>query len=105
MTSSDFIVTVFTLFNALRILAYVPQIRCILDDRNGATSVSCTSWGLFGVSHAVTALYSLTLSEDVWLALNFAANALCCAAILILTANTRRRYRAGFGLLQSPKVA
>ena len=74
MTSSDFIVTVFTLFNGLRILAYIPQMRCILNDRNGATSVSCTSWALFGTSHAVTALYSLAVSEDWWLALNFAAN-------------------------------
>lgn len=105
MTSSELVIAVFTLFNGLRILAYIPQLRCILNDCNGATSVSCTSWGLFGVSHAVTALYSLTLSGDVWLALNFAANALCCAAIVILTANTRRRYRAGFGLLQSPQVA
>lgn len=85
------IIAVFALSNVLRLLAYVPQMLCIHRDRNGATSTSCTSWALFGVSHAATALYALFLSSDVWLALFFAANAVCCGLIVGMTAMKRRQ--------------
>ena len=92
MTGTTAVVALFTVCNVVRVLAYVPQMLCIARDANGASSISYTSWGLFALSHAATALYALALSGDRWLALNFAANALCCAVIITLTAAKRRRF-------------
>ncbi len=91
--SSATIIAIFTFCNVIRIVAYIPQMLCIARDRHGASSISFTSWTLFAVSHVATALYALLLLSDWWLAVNFAANAVCCAIILVLTSAKRRERR------------
>ena len=51
MALADVTLAVFTLFNTLRFLAYVPQIARALKDRSGAQAISLETWSLFLVSH------------------------------------------------------
>jgi hypothetical protein len=85
----------FTLVNSLRILAYIPQILKAARDENGATAVSCLTWGLFLLSHLTTVAYSVACLGDLVMAVIFFGNALACLAIVAATVLTRRRYRKG----------
>ncbi|MFN3688406.1 hypothetical protein [Salinarimonas sp.] len=94
MTHLELAALAFGACNAVRILAYVPQIACILRDRGDAAAVSCLSWALFAVSHLTTMIYAVAVLGDHLMALMFAGNSLACAAIVGLTAAKRRRHRA-----------
>jgi hypothetical protein len=85
----------FTFVNSIRIFAYIPQILKAVRDENGATAVSCRTWGLFLLSHLTTIAYSLVCLGDLVMALIFFGNALACFAIVAATLLSRRRYRKG----------
>lgn len=74
----------FAACNSLRVLAYLPQIHKAAVDQNGASAISRTTWSLFLLAHASTIAYALVNRSDLWLALCFAGNALCCAVILAI---------------------
>jgi hypothetical protein len=74
----------FAACNSLRVLAYLPQIHKAAMDKNGASAVSRTTWSLFLVAHVSTIAYALVNRSDLWLALCFAGNALCCLVILVI---------------------
>jgi hypothetical protein len=76
--------TLFAACNSLRVLAYLPQIHKAAVDQNGASAISGTTWSLFLLAHASTIAYALVNRSDLWLALCFAGNALCCAVILAI---------------------
>jgi hypothetical protein len=84
----------FAICNSMRILAYFPQIRAAATDNNGASAISCTTWMLFLVANLSTVAYALVNRSDWWLAGYFAANALCCLAIVAVTFWRRRRHAA-----------
>ena len=90
MTATDIAMLAFTACNSVRVFAYAPQIAAIARDRSGARAISCTTWGLFAVSHLSTVGYALLIASDLRMAAIFAANAACCAAILVLTLFKRR---------------
>ncbi len=89
MTRTDAALMIFTGFNLFRVVAYVPQIVLIGRDRNGAAAVSCTSWLMFALSHVSTVAYALVVVGDVAMAVAFTANALCCFAVVGMTAYKR----------------
>ena len=93
MTIADITLAVFTLCNSLRAVAYVPQISKAARDRSGAEAISFGTWGLFLVSHASAMAYALVNKEDWTMALMFLSNAIGCAAILLIAAAKRVRYR------------
>ncbi|HEY8567184.1 MAG TPA: hypothetical protein VIL65_16925 [Beijerinckiaceae bacterium] len=95
MTASDAALLTFTACNTLRVLAYLPQILRILRDREGATAISYTTWGLFTVSNLSTVAYALATVQDMAMALVFGFNTLSCLAILGLTAWKRHHLGAG----------
>ncbi len=74
----------FAACNSIRIFAYAPQIYKAAIDRNGALAISRTTWLLFLVANLSTSAYALVNRSDLWLALCFAGNALCCLAILAI---------------------
>jgi hypothetical protein len=90
MTKIDLALVIFTACNAFRVLAYVPQIVRVLHDEHGASAISYTTWSLFAVSHISTVLYAAIAVGDSTMAVVFAVNAGCCAAIIALTAYKRR---------------
>ena len=82
MRLEDVTLTLFAACNFIRLFAYLPQIYKAATDKNGASAISYTTWGLFLIAHLSTIAYALVNRSDWWLAVCFAGNALCCLAIL-----------------------
>ena len=91
------VVMAFTLVNALRVLAYVPQIVAAARDVNGASGISYATWTLFLISHLTTIAYAIAYLGDVIVALLFFGNAVACVVILAITLVKRSRYAAQAG--------
>jgi hypothetical protein len=94
MSLEDVTLGLFALCNSLRIAAYVPQMHKAAIDRHGASAISSTTWGLFLVAHLSTVVYALVNRADWGLAACFAANAVCCGAIIAVAHWNRRRHAA-----------
>jgi hypothetical protein len=82
MQIEEFTLMMFAACNGIRIFAYLPQIHKAATDPNGASAISRTTWALFLAANTSTAFYALVNQSDAWLSACFAANAVCCAAIL-----------------------
>jgi hypothetical protein len=80
MTSAEVTLAVFTFFNSLRFLAYVPQIAKAARDQSGAEAISFGTWGLFLASHASAMAYAIENQGDWKMASLFLSNALGCGA-------------------------
>src|SRR5215470_3255034 len=96
VTVADITLVMFTLCNSLRVLAYLPQIAKAAADRNGAQAISFSTWGLFLLSHTSAVAYALVNRADWTMAAMFLANAVSCAAILLISAWKRSQYRNNF---------
>jgi sugar phosphate permease len=93
MTIPDITLAVFTIFNSLRFLAYVPQIAKSLKDRSGAEAFSFGTWALFLASHASAMAYAIENQRDWKMAFLFLSNCLGCGAVLLIAAWKRSRHR------------
>jgi uncharacterized protein with PQ loop repeat len=101
---ADAALIVFTACNTIRVFAYLPQIVKISHDTRGAAAISYTTWGLFGVSHLSTVAYAVLVVDDWRMAAVFAANAVCCAIIVGLTAWKRSSLRGSEGRLKIGRI-
>jgi len=72
--------------------SYVPQILKAATDKNVASSISFTTWGLFLLAHLSTVAYAIINRSDWGMATCFAINAACCVAILIVVYWKRRSH-------------
>ena len=93
MALADVTLAVFTLFNTLRFLAYVPQIARALKDRSGAQAISLETWSLFLVSHLSAMAYAVVNQHDWTMATLFLLNGLGCALIIAIAAVRRSQYQ------------
>jgi hypothetical protein len=93
MTLADVTLAVFTLFNTLRFLAYVPQIARALKDRSGAQAISLGTWNLFLVSHLSAMAYAVVNQHDWTMATLFLANGTGCALIIAIATVKRSQHR------------
>jgi hypothetical protein len=91
MKSSDIAYDLFTVFNALRVISYLPQMYRIARDTSGASAISYSTWILWTAANGTTAIYSFTNLGDLTLAWTNGLNALCCTAVITLTAFKRHR--------------
>ena len=83
MTVADITLTVFTLFNSLRFLAYIPQISSRRSTMRAARKPFLFgTWGLFLASHASAMAYAIENQGDWKMASLFLSNATGCGAIL-----------------------
>jgi hypothetical protein len=89
MQLEDVTLTLFAACNFIRLFAYLPQIYKAATDKNGASAISYTTWGLFLIANLSTVAYALVNRSDWWLAACFTCNALCCIAILVAVAYRR----------------
>jgi hypothetical protein len=85
----------FAAFSSLRMFSYLPQIYSVATDKNGASAISYSTWGLWIGANATTALYALNNLNDVYLASVSMVYAACCVSVIILTVVKRRRHRRG----------
>jgi hypothetical protein len=101
MTLPDLSFALFSLFNALRLISYVPQIASVARDRNGATSISLICWSIWIGANGATALYAWVNLADPWLLAINGFNTLCCLVVVLLTlakrTQLRRAHRASAG--------
>jgi hypothetical protein len=93
MTTAEVTLAVFTLFNSLRFLAYVPQIAKTIKDRSGAEAISFGTWFLFLASHTSAMAYAIENQGDWKMASVFLGNALGCVAILLIAGWKRLTHR------------
>jgi hypothetical protein len=92
MTLAEGTLLAFTAFSGLRLVSYVPQILKIMRDTNGASAISYSTWVLWTGNHVSTGLYAGINLDDCVLASTSALYALCCVAVIALTAVKRRRF-------------
>ena len=90
MTFAELTFYLFTGFNGLRLISYVPQIWRVARDTHGASAISYWSWSLWIATNVSTGLYAFSNLGDLVLTAANAINALCCATVLALTAYKRR---------------
>jgi hypothetical protein len=95
MTFIDVTYILFAVFNALRVVSYLPQIHRVARDNNGASAISYSTWGLWTAANATTGLYAAVNIHDLTLAAISLLNAVCCLAVIVLTAAKRRKYLEG----------
>jgi uncharacterized protein with PQ loop repeat len=93
MALADVTLAVFTLFNTLRFLAYVPQIARALKDRSGAQAISLGTWSLFFVSHLSAMAYAIVNQHDWTMAMLFLLNGVGCGLIILIATVKRSQYR------------
>lgn len=105
MSAAEVALLAFTAVNSVRVLAYVPQIAAVLRDRNGASAISYTTWGMFAVSHVSTVGYAILVVVDWRMAAIFGANTICCVAILGVTAQKRGCFRGARRLVPGLRAA
>jgi uncharacterized protein with PQ loop repeat len=98
MTLVEFAASLFSICNSLRLLAYIPQVLCLVRAQDGARSVSCISWASFAFSHLSTVAYALIVVNDWQMAAMFAANTVACVTIIAITGCKRANLNAS-GLL------
>jgi hypothetical protein len=91
MTLSEASLLAFTAFSGLRLVSYLPQIRKVARDRNGASAISYATWTLWTGCNLSTGLYAIVNLSDLLLAAASVLYALCCLAVIALTAAKRRR--------------
>jgi hypothetical protein len=87
-------ISFFTICNILRLVAYFPQLMCVIRDRRGAAAVSCWSWLLFSLANGSTAVYAGCVLHDRVMMVIFVANTLASSAILVVTLVRRRAQRS-----------
>ena len=93
MKVADITLAMFTFFNSLRFLAYVPQIARAVKDQSGAEAISFGTWDLFLASHVSAMAYAIENQRDWTMASLFLGNVLGCGAILLIAGWKRSRYR------------
>jgi DMSO reductase anchor subunit len=91
MTLSEASLLAFTAFSGLRLVSYLPQIYKVARDRNGASTISYATWTLWTGCNLSTGLYAVVNLSDLLLAAASVLYALCCLAVIALTAAKRRR--------------
>jgi hypothetical protein len=82
----------FSVFNMLRVVSYLPQILKVARDVEGAKAISYVTWALWIAANASTALYAHVNLGDPTLCVINAANAACCGIVLALTVWKRRQF-------------
>jgi hypothetical protein len=93
MTVAEITLAVFTLFNSLRFLAYLPQIAKAARDRGGAEAISFGTWSLFLASHTSGMAYAIENQGDWKMASVFLGNAIGCCAVLLIAGWKRADHR------------
>lgn len=92
MDTPELTLLVFYAFNALRIGAYLPQILRVVQDNNGAPTISYAAWSVWIGANGSTAAYALIIAPNWTLFAVNVLNAIGCAAVVALTALKRHQF-------------
>ena len=89
MTISEYSMTAFAVLNGTRVVAYVPQIRCLYRDNSNAAAVSLVTWLLFSLANAATVAYAIIVVSDFLMASVFFLNLTGCLSIAAIIGKKR----------------
>ena len=82
----------FVVFNAVRILLYLPQLVTCCRDEEGCPAINLFTWSSWIVANASAGLYMWIFQDDpLGLLLNL-GNAVMCSATVAVTVVKRRRH-------------
>ena len=95
MDMPEITLAMFSIFNVLRIVSYLPQIIRDAADDEGAKAISYSTWCIWIGANTTTAAYAVVNITDVALFLISTLNALGCVAVVGLTAVKRYRLATG----------
>jgi hypothetical protein len=85
----------FVVFNALRVVLYLPQIVTCWKDEHGCSTINLVTWSSWIVANTSTGLYMWLFHRDGWgLSLNL-SNALMCAITVAITLAKRAKQANG----------
>jgi hypothetical protein len=90
MDFSNLTFLLFTAFSGLRVFSYVPQIRKVARDTNGASAISYSTWLCGQGRFTAAALYATINLGDTYLACVSALYAGCCLIVIVVTKLKRR---------------
>jgi predicted MFS family arabinose efflux permease len=93
-TGAELAVIFFTICNAIRLFAAFQQLMMVMRDRQGAAAISCSSWFLFSLANASTAVYAGLVLRDQIMTVLFVLNAIGTFAVLMATLVQRRTQRS-----------
>jgi hypothetical protein len=91
MTAADLSLLAFAACNALRVVAYLPQMLKLYCHPGAAASFSYASWWLFTAANASTAAYGQLVVGDAVLAVLSAFSAACCVVLIGIASWRQRR--------------
>jgi len=94
MDFSNLTLLLFTAFSSLRVFSYVPQIRKVARDTNGASAISYSTWAMWTGANTATALYAVINLGDIYLACASALYAGGCLIVIVVTFLKRRTANA-----------
>lgn len=89
----------FVVFNTIRILLYLPQLRTCWNDANGCSAINLGTWSSWIFANLSTSLYMGLFQHDALGAALNAGNAAMCVATVAVTLFKRRRWWRARGLL------
>jgi hypothetical protein len=86
------VAALFVVFNAVRVLLYIPQIATCWSDRQGCPTINLYTWCSWLIANASTGLYMWMFQADLLgLCLNL-GNALMCAVTVAVTLFKRKQH-------------
>ena len=87
------VVWLYLLTNAVRVFTYLPQIRAVWRDSEGARTLSLLTWGSWTLSNLCALAYALLVARDLPLALISAINLVGCGCVTAVAAQRRLQWR------------
>lgn len=78
--------------NAVRVVTYLPQIRAVWRDTEGARTLSLLTWGSWTVSNLCALAYAAMVAHDGPLALISAINLVGCGCVTAIAAHRRLQW-------------
>jgi hypothetical protein len=94
----------FLIFNGLRIMLYLPQLRSCWTDRHGCPTINLWTWCSWIGANLSTALYMWIFLGDCWGLLLNLGNASMCLATVAVTLMKRRTHARVAGHAEGPAL-
>ncbi|WP_428667603.1 hypothetical protein [Reyranella sp.] len=93
MTLAAIAYFLFTFFNSVRVVSYLPQIHRVARDTQGASCISYLTWMMWSAANASTSLYAFVGVGDIMLGLVNLLNTVCCLTVIGLATFKRHQFR------------
>ena len=93
IAGASFVALSFVVFNAVRLLMYLPQLRTCWTDANGCSAINLGTWSSWIFANLSTSVYMGLFQHDALGAALNAGNAAMCAATVAVTLAKRRTWR------------